>query len=58
MCLSIAHISVVQDGATPLFISSNKGHTDVVDTLIRAGVSVNQACMVWRLLYIVTLHVV
>ena len=41
---SIAHISVVQDGATPLYIASNKGHTDVVDTLIRAGVSVNQAC--------------
>ena len=54
MCSSIAHISVIQDGATPLYIASQHGHTDVVDTLIRAGVSVNQACMVWRLLYIVT----
>ena len=51
MCSSIAHISVIQDGATPLYVASQFGHTDVVDTLIRAGVSVNQACMVWRLLY-------
>ena len=49
----IAHISVIQIGSTPLYIVSQYGHTDVVDTLIRAGVSVNQACTVWRLLYIV-----
>ena len=54
MCSSIAHISVMQIGATPLYIASAEGYTDVVDTLIRAGVSVNQACLVWRLLYIVT----
>ena len=54
MCSSIAHISVIQAGSTPLYIASQCGHTDVVDTLIRAGVSVNQACEVWRLLYIVT----
>ena len=54
MCSSIAHISVIQEGTNPLYIASQKGDTEVVDTLIRAGVSVNQACMVWRLLYIVT----
>ena len=54
MCSSIAHISVIQIGATPLYVASEYGHTDVVDTLIRVGVSVNQVCMVWRLLYIVT----
>ena len=54
MCSSIAHISVIQIGATPLYIASQEGHTEVVDTLIRAGVSVNQAWGVWRLLYIVT----
>ena len=47
MCSSIAHISVIQTGTTPLYTASQHGHTDVVDTLIRAGVSVNQACMVW-----------
>ena len=51
MCFSIAHISVIQTGTTPLYNASQNGHTDVVDTLIRAGASVNQACMVWRLLY-------
>ena len=51
MCSYIAHISVIQIGATPLYMASQNGHTDVVDTLIRAGVSVNQACGVWRLLY-------
>ena len=54
MCSSIAHISVIQNGGTPLYMASQNGRTDVVDTLIRAGVSVKQACGVWRLLYIVT----
>ena len=45
MCSSIAHnyISVIQTGSTPLYIASQQGHTDVVDTLIKAGASVNQA---------------
>ena len=37
---------VTQEGVTPLNIASQNGHTDVVDTLIRAGASVNQARMV------------
>ena len=51
MCSSIAHISVIQEGATPLYIASQKGHTDVVDYLIRAGASINLAARVWRLHY-------
>ena len=31
---------------TPLYVASQNGRTDVVDVLIRAGASVNQACMV------------
>ena len=48
MCSSIAHISVIQTGGTPLYIASQNGHTDVVDTLIRAGVSVNQELEIVR----------
>ena len=42
---------IIQTGSTPLYIASQNGSTDVVDTLIRVGASVNQACMVWRLHY-------
>ena len=40
-----------QDGGTPLWDASLKGHTDVVDYLIRAGASINLAKTVWRLHY-------
>ena len=44
-------ICLSQDGATPLYDASSKGHTDVVDYLIRAGASINLAKTVWRLHY-------
>ena len=33
---------VLQDGWTPLYIASNRGHLDIVKTLIEAGANVNQ----------------
>ena len=38
----VVYILTVQDGATPLFIASQHGHTDVVDVLIKAKANVNQ----------------
>ena len=40
-----------QDGATPLIIASGKGHSDVVNKLIRNGAGVNLARKVWRYMY-------
>ena len=34
---------VLQDGLSPLYISSVNGHLDVVKTLIEAGANINQA---------------
>ena len=36
----------VQDGASPVFIASKKGHTDVVDVLVNAEADVDQAISV------------
>ena len=36
----------VQNGASPLYIASAYGHTDVVDILVKAGADVNQATTV------------
>ena len=33
----------VQNGASPLFIASQEGHSDVVDILLEAGADVHQA---------------
>ena len=33
---------VLQDGWTPLYIASNRGHLDIVKALIEAGANVNQ----------------
>ena len=35
-------ITLTQDGATPLYIASQEGHSDTVNTLIRNGANVNQ----------------
>ena len=34
---------VLQDGRSPLYVASWKGHLDVVKTLIEAGANINQA---------------
>ena len=41
-------IPLIQDGATPQFIASQLGHSDVVNILIRNGADINLACNVWR----------
>ena len=47
----LIYISVIQDGSTPLYVASQEGHTDVVDTLIRAARSQCQLGLWGRLLY-------
>ena len=41
MVSDIIHIRflsfTLQDGLTPLYVASQEGHTDVVDTLVKAG---------------------
>ena len=41
-------IPLTQDGATPLYIASEKGHRDIVNILIRNGADINLARNVWR----------
>ena len=36
-------IPLIQDGATPLFVASEQGHSDVVNILIRNGADINLA---------------
>ena len=33
-------IPLIQDGATPLFVASEQGHSDVVNILIRNGADI------------------
>ena len=44
VCSSL--IPLTQDGATPLYIASEKGHSDTVNTLIRNGANINQSTKV------------
>ena len=39
----------LQDGASPLFIASEKGHCDVVDILFKNRANINQAMQVWNI---------
>ena len=41
--LSISVGLCLQDGASPLYVASQEGHTDVVDILIKAGADIHQA---------------
>ena len=41
-------IPLTQTGETPLFVASEKGHSEVVNILIRNGADINLACNVWR----------
>ena len=40
-CIPTIHLNFLQDGATPLFMASQNGHTSVVDVLLRHGVDPN-----------------
>ena len=37
---------VLQDGLSPLYMASQKGHLDIVKTLIEAGANINQSVKV------------
>ena len=41
--ISTCYYSFTQDGATPLYIVSQKGYSDIVNILIRNGADVNLA---------------
>ena len=41
--------STVQGGCTPLYLASEEGHTEVVDTLLKSGADPNLATTVWGL---------
>ena len=49
MCRLIANVNQAQidDGATPLYVASQEGHTDVVAAFVSAGADVNQATGRW-----------
>ena len=40
---SLHAIPLTQDGATPLYVASQEGHSDVVNILIRNGADINLA---------------
>ena len=46
VCSSL--IPLTQDGATPLYVASENGHSDTVNTLIRNGADINQPANVGR----------
>ena len=37
----------VQDGASPLYVASQEGHTEAVEMLLRSGADPNLAATVW-----------
>ena len=44
-CIAIM-ICLMQDGATPLHIASQEGHSDVVNLLISHGANLDKSCEV------------
>ena len=40
------HFPLTQNGATPLYVASQNGHSDIVNILIRNGADVNMAANV------------
>ena len=42
-CHCFTYTITIQGGASPLYVASQEGHTDVVDILVKAGADVNQA---------------
>ena len=45
-CTFISTCYFTQDGATPLYVASQNGHSDIVNILIRNGADVDLACEV------------
>ena len=43
--------STIQNGASPLYVASQAGQTEVVDTLLKSGADPNLANTVWGLMY-------
>ena len=41
--LSSLSLYILQNGASPLYVASQNGHTDIVDVLVKAGADVHQA---------------
>ena len=50
--------SLSQDGATPLIIASQNGHSDAVNILLRSGADVNLAMNVSNDMIMLTIHIV
>ena len=50
--------SLSQDGATPLIVASGRGHSDVVNILLRGGAGVNLAMNVSNDKLSLTIHIV
>ena len=44
VCSSL--LSTLQHGLPPLYVASQEGHTEVVDSLLKSGADPNMACMV------------
>ena len=39
----VSYFTFVQDGYSPVFVASQKGHTEVVDLLVQAGADIHLA---------------
>ena len=49
------HFPLTQSGATPLYVASQNGHSDVVNILIRNGADVNLS---WKVHDIVCIYII
>ena len=48
LCMQFYFIHCTQRGCSSLHVASDKGNTEVVDTLLKNGADTNQATMVCR----------
>ena len=49
MCTCLFNIVLVQNGLSPLYMASDKGHTEVVDILLKSGADPKLTTKVWGL---------